>query len=224
MKKLCAVILLLITFSCEVENPISPAVSETQDLASRVTLTQKFTSLGFRSADMDLQSAVYMNAEKTAMLIPMRHKDHREGVIASFNAEGQLIAVSYFEMETSLSDNEIESSFAAGKFSGNLVIRNEFYQVNLALINSKVSRSKSSSARTIAKEPEGGGGDQPQEPQPECAGMTEQGGPVWCAGARYEQMNWFDQTVCTIDIVPCMAFLVISCTVDNCVVNPTNVS
>lgn len=51
-----------------------------------------------------------------------------------------------------------------------------------------------------------------------CNGLSEPGGALDCAGARLENMNWFDAAICYATFVPCMAQLVVSCAIDGCAV------
>lgn len=209
MKKIPKIfgILILISslsISCEQQNDIKP-VNQILDLANQVTSSSKFQNLNIPLKSISLENSQFISPEKKSLFIPFKGSDVRKGVIAIFSSENKLIAVAFYEAVTSVSADLIYSELKNESFLGDFIFQTEDGTLKVSMEKSKIISSK------VAKSDIAGRIS-------ECNGITQQGGALDCAGARLQDMNWFDKSICYIGFMPCMAQLVISCAIDGCAV------
>ncbi len=188
--------------SCEQEPSVKPS-DQLGTLTDKIISSRTFLNLDIPVNSLYVTGSLFINAEKRSVLIPFKGWDDRKGIIALFNDDQEILTVVSYEAVTDTPSDLIYDELKSGSFSGTMIFRDEAGDLEINMQNSRIVSSKSIdrniTGRTLA-----------------CAGMTEQGGPLWCAGARLENMNWFDAALCYASFMACMAELVISCAIDGC--------
>jgi hypothetical protein len=206
MKSLAKVFTIIVlcsiaTFSCDQESGIS-SIDRLPSLTKETLSSSQFLNLNVPLSQLNVKASQYVNTEENSIFIPFNGHDDRKGVIAIFNKMSIPIAVSEYEVITSISADQVFSQLKKGNFNGTFVVRLETGEMQLKMENSKII---SKNVRTAA------GGRMLV-----CNGFTQPGGALDCAGQRLENMNWLEQARCFSTFIPCMVELVLSCMIDKC--------
>ncbi len=197
------ILVTLIISACEQDPALGP-VSKIERLTAIIKTSPEFQNLNIPASS--LSEPFFISRDEKSIGMYLNSGLKKKSVIALFNDNEELRDVAYFEVVTQLSAEQMQHQFKNKSFGGRLIFETQGRKFEFDIKNSRVINSQV--LRTFGNA------------KIDCKGMTEQGGPLWCAGSRLENMNWFDTTICYLDIVLCMAQLVVSCIVDDCVVNP----
>jgi hypothetical protein len=211
MKKITSfftLICVVIAFSCSDNAELSKQSSEVKTLTNQIVGSESFAKMNVDVATLNLSAANYSSASKKSIFIPVIGNESKEGIIGMLK-DGKLIHVSYFKMETDLTDHEIESSIKEGKFNGVYTLRASRGQVDMQIQNSKITKANYLDTAV----------GNAREAEPTCGDITTNSGAYACAGARIESMNWFDKTICYASFMVCFAENVVSCYIDGCTVS-----
>ncbi|MCZ8020213.1 MAG: hypothetical protein O9302_03280 [Cyclobacteriaceae bacterium] len=199
-----ALALTLISFlsiSCEQEN-LKPAESKIDKLTKEVLSSNAFQNLNIATSELNTSDVRFTNANENAIVISYKGLEGKKGVLALLNEKSEIRSVTYFEAITDAPADLIFSQLQEGKFNGTFVFGGEFGELRLDVEQSKVisqSAIENKNARNA-----------------KCAGITEKGGALDCAGKRIADKNWFDATICYVEFMICLAQETISCAIDGC--------
>jgi hypothetical protein len=196
-------LLIGILLSCEQKNEIKP--DRLSELTTQVVSSIQFTSLKIKLSDLNFADAKYVDVSRSSIMIPFAGRDDRKGVVAIFDSSDLIKGVIEFEALTNADPDHIYTELKNGTFNGTFNYRVGVGKMSFQLQNSKVissSMARMDGSQTAFK----------------CRDMDETGGALDCAGARLENMSWYEQTACFMSFAICMANLVIRCLTDGCTV------
>jgi hypothetical protein len=192
-----------VTISCDQDQEIEASQNDRVSTLVEVALTSsKFQNLNISVSELDIKKAKYINADENSIAIPFVGYADKKAIITIFNKENSILAIAAYEAITNVPADQIYEELKNGSFNGTFEFKMEIGEMKIEMLKSKII----SKAMTI------------NNPVAKCNGWSEPGGPLDCAGARLENMNWWDAGWCYATFGYCMAQLAISCWIDDCVV------
>lgn len=207
--KAIAVLLIVgVTFSCEQERELLPKKESVSELTTRILVSDQFNELNIDTNELDEAKAHFSDAEGLGIVIPFKGNEGKKFVMTLVNEKQQIRKVFVFEAVADILPEEFFESFESKKFEGSFKFADRSGSVQLTIRNSEIV-SSSIEKNMLAK-----------GAKPECGDLTSDYGALACAGARIKRMNKFDKTICYLTFPECFAQTVVSCIIDDCVINP----
>lgn len=207
MRQLLKSALLCVGICCSViscDTMPEPEINSIDVLTSKVLESSNFDALGISPNELNIQASQFTTSEKEAIYIPYAGESLGKGIVALFDkASYKIRTVAQFEIKMEGDLNNFQESMGNGTFNGEMTFINSSYNLHFELRNSKIlKKSVTKQARALA-----------------CGPMSQPGGALDCAGARLEQMNYWDKAFVYLSgFMPWLAQETISCMIDGCVV------
>jgi hypothetical protein len=224
LKLSSAMIALLIFGAASCSDDSTSLTSKRTPLVDQLLNIKAFTDLAIPHGELDLNNPVIGPWEKGQVVI-LRYLNNDKKFVFAYSEksehENKFVSVVIGEYQTSASIAAVEKELRAGKFTGVFTITNSIRQVSLYVENGKFVKNEishespspllSSGRSKLPADP-----NEPVPTEPDCD-MVSAG---VCAATRIEQMNGWDYFWCVAEIAICWPSTVVSCYIDDCVVNP----
>lgn len=192
---LIAILLLVFTvFACEVE--LQKPASRLEALVQNIVTSRMFKELGYTTGALATKDATYINESESGVYIPVANKSNA-GILTTFTDSDNPTHISYFEVESELTDLELQNSMRNKTFTGIIKYRDKNGDVTWSLEKSQINKVK-------------------EETKGRCAGATSDGGPLDCAGRKINSMNWLEAGLCYSRFIICLAEQVAFCLIEGC--------
>ena len=211
-KAITLVLIAVVTVSCDQQQDLSPKRKSLDELTDMVLSSKKFNEIDVNVNDLQVSYSHFTSPTQDAIVIPFKGRDGEKFVMAILDQKQRIRKVFTFEAVTTITPQQVLDKMLNDQFDGTLKFGDRSGSFQVDLQDSKIV-SKFTIKSQLAREAE-----------PECGDWTADDGPLGCAGARIEQMNWLEKTACYVVFMECLAMEVASCIIDDCVVNPVQAS
>ncbi len=211
-KAITLLLIAVVTFSCDPQQDLSPRRKSLDELTDMVLSSKKFNEIEVNINELQTSHSHFTSPTEEALVVPFKGRDGEKFVMAIFDEKQRIRKVFSFEAVTTITPQQVLDKMLNEQFDGTLKFGDRSGSFQVDLQESKIV-SKVTIKNQLAREAE-----------PECGDWTADDGPLGCAGARIEQMNWLEKTACYVVFMECLAMEVASCIIDDCVVNPVPAS
>jgi hypothetical protein len=178
------------------EEKVAIPLTKLEQKRDAVLSSSQFTNLNIPIDKLDEPS--FVNSDENSIAFRVKGSNSKV-VVALFNESNEIRGVVYFEVDSPIPSSQMRESMIRKDYKGTFLMKTMYGSEQIVIENSKVIRGTSISGRGLA-----------------CAGMTEQGGALWCFGTRLDAMNWLESALCYADFFICYVGGVASCAIDGC--------